>query len=645
MDMMSRPASLSALCQVAVLLCATGVLSSASHGHHQHSDPFSWTTPRGPAAGGVLDLHPPSAGAAPALASELRSSEAPPVTEYVINEHQHAVLTCDVPPELLNLVQIFWYHDNVPTETVVLGQLKAGSNGGEPDAGRRYVRDPSTGSLTISGARMEDDGVWGCQAKEATSRRVLHSGPAVRLVILVPPRPPYLLLDGRRLDPTNLFVPMREHGTLDVECVVEAGNPAPTVTWQMLLAERLLPRLDEAVDDLVSTVAVDKPTGLGGHLSSQARVQHIVREHHNATVSCLVSHPTLAVPYNATILLDVQYSPSFDITRAPGFGTPVREGSPLSLKCDVDSNPPSSPVWQKDDKSPPVEQAGDGYLNFTSVRRDHAGWYKCTCRHLLTEYSSNAYLLQVRGAEEMPAEYPPGLAGLPPPDTKHLEATLGGSVQLDCPWGPGSCWLKLGADGLLQPAVGSGPQAGTASAVLSIDRVLYQEAGEYLCARDRHSLQRWRNTYSVHMNVSGRPMVHPAVQVVTAVAGHSVTLSVEFCANPAARRVMWVTQRLLLLPGTTDQERGHEFHNITASDTVHCHVASLTLHRVRPADEGEYLLLVRSSGGASEGSVQLNVTVAEGYSASARTRPHRGLHLLAAVPVLGVLAGAARPPR
>ncbi|KAE8748197.1 hypothetical protein FOCC_FOCC005035 [Frankliniella occidentalis] len=287
-----------------------GVLSSASHGHHQHSDPFSWTTPRGPAAGGVLDLHPPSAGAAPALASELRSSEAPPVTEYVINEHQHAVLTCDVPPELLNLVQIFWYHDNVPTETVVLGQLKAGSNGGEPDAGRRYVRDPSTGSLTISGARMEDDGVWGCQAKEATSRRVLHSGPAVRLVILVPPRPPYLLLDGRRLDPTNLFVPMREHGTLDVECVVEAGNPAPTVTWQMLLAERLLPRLDEAVDDLVSTVAVDKPTGLGGHLSSQARVQHIVREHHNATVSCLVSHPTLAVPYNATILLDVQPRPS-----------------------------------------------------------------------------------------------------------------------------------------------------------------------------------------------------------------------------------------------------------------------------------------------------------------------------------------------
>lgn len=40
-------------------------------------------------------------------------------------------------------------------------------------------------------------------------------------------------------------------------------------------------------------------------------------------------------------------SPSFAISREPGFGIPIREGIPVSLKCDVDSNPPSSPVWQK----------------------------------------------------------------------------------------------------------------------------------------------------------------------------------------------------------------------------------------------------------------------------------------------------------
>ncbi|CAH0380846.1 unnamed protein product [Bemisia tabaci] len=41
-------------------------------------------------------------------------------------------------------------------------------------------------------------------------------------------------------------------------------------------------------------------------------------------------------------------TPSFGISRIPGFGTPLTVGIPVSLKCDVDSNPPSTPVWQKE---------------------------------------------------------------------------------------------------------------------------------------------------------------------------------------------------------------------------------------------------------------------------------------------------------
>lgn len=40
-------------------------------------------------------------------------------------------------------------------------------------------------------------------------------------------------------------------------------------------------------------------------------------------------------------------TPSFVISRVPGFGIPLREGIPVSLKCDVESNPPSKPVWLK----------------------------------------------------------------------------------------------------------------------------------------------------------------------------------------------------------------------------------------------------------------------------------------------------------
>jgi hypothetical protein len=55
-----------------------------------------------------------------------------------------------------------------------------------------------------------------------------------------------------------------------------------------------------------------------------------------------------------SVFVSLLDTPSFAITRTPGFGYPLREGIPVSLKCDVDSNPPSSAVWQKDDGDPPV---------------------------------------------------------------------------------------------------------------------------------------------------------------------------------------------------------------------------------------------------------------------------------------------------
>lgn len=39
--------------------------------------------------------------------------------------------------------------------------------------------------------------------------------------------------------------------------------------------------------------------------------------------------------------------PSFVISRTPGFGFPIREGTFLALKCEVDSNPASNPKWLK----------------------------------------------------------------------------------------------------------------------------------------------------------------------------------------------------------------------------------------------------------------------------------------------------------
>ena len=49
-----------------------------------------------------------------------------------------------------------------------------------------------------------------------------------------------------------------------------------------------------------------------------------------------------------------------------------------------------------DDSIPSVSQSVDGYLNFTSIKKEHSGWYKCTSHHILGEFSSIGYFLNVR---------------------------------------------------------------------------------------------------------------------------------------------------------------------------------------------------------------------------------------------------------
>jgi hypothetical protein len=123
------------------------------------------------------------------------------------------------------------------------------------------------------------------------------------------PKPPYLLIDGRRLDPGNLFIPIRENADLSVECVVEGGNPKPRLSWLLMPSATnvdvntgivSVPSLQVFNESLSSeTVAV--------HLSRiEAKLPKVLRAHHNSTIICLVSHMTLQVPVNTSILIDVQ---------------------------------------------------------------------------------------------------------------------------------------------------------------------------------------------------------------------------------------------------------------------------------------------------------------------------------------------------
>ncbi|CAD7088990.1 unnamed protein product [Hermetia illucens] len=308
------------------------------------------------------------------------------MTIQYAEQHSEIKMLCEVD---LDTTASIWFKNGQIVETV-------DRNSRPTDY--RFIKEP-LGGLTIRNVMLEDDGKWQCRASNTNGYE--EDARPVKLIVLDRPKAPYLLIDSRRLDAGNIFVPVKENSELNLACISEGGNPKPTLTWEVLLSPGVDHHAQKVAAEVLELEEVknDKDKGIykiNSGAKSEARLPAVYRAHHNARILCVMEHPTLKMRQNASLLLDVQYTPSFAISRIPGFGYPLREGIEVSLKCDVDSNPPSTPIWQKDDGETPVPQTGDGFLNFTSIRREHSGWYKCSSRHLNFQYSSIGYYLSVR---------------------------------------------------------------------------------------------------------------------------------------------------------------------------------------------------------------------------------------------------------
>lgn len=108
----------------------------------------------------------------------------------------------------------------------------------------------------------------------------------------------YLLIDGRRLDPGNMFIPVKEGSELAIECISEGGNPPPTLTWKIKLSRTELDQYTKTLEN-VTVKYPSNPRKTTAHLK-------VLREHNNATITCLVEHVALFSSLASSILLDVQ---------------------------------------------------------------------------------------------------------------------------------------------------------------------------------------------------------------------------------------------------------------------------------------------------------------------------------------------------
>ncbi|XP_054725025.1 muscle M-line assembly protein unc-89-like isoform X2 [Uloborus diversus] len=284
----------------------------------------------------------------------------------------------------------------------------------DPSASKRRhwnIHPDGTAALTIGDARRSDAGRWECRelAADGTVRSMVK---VLDLVVGRSPTDPYLELEGRKLV-HQATVTVREPQKLSIHCVVSGAiPPVRRIHWS----------IGEANLTSVSELFVEFSAEDDAYTSRSVLALNITRRVHGKELVCKVHHVTWLQAAAVSAALNVLYDPSFSISREPGFGFPLVEGMRVSLRCEVDANPQSEPVWVKDDGPLTVQQDKLGFLNFSAIGHQHAGWYRCTTHHEFGFFASFGYFLNVRTAE-LPVSTASGA---------NIPAGLGQSVNLGC---------------------------------------------------------------------------------------------------------------------------------------------------------------------------------------------------------------------
>lgn len=85
---------------------------------------------------------------------------------------------------------------------------------------------------------------------------------------------------------------------------MDSGNPKPTLSWELALGSLALLDAPEVPYQALNFTETIREQRVGAR--SDARLERVMRAHHNATLTCLVNHIALKQPLNVSLLLDVQ---------------------------------------------------------------------------------------------------------------------------------------------------------------------------------------------------------------------------------------------------------------------------------------------------------------------------------------------------
>lgn len=514
------------------------------------------------------------------------------------------------------------------------------------------ISNDGQASLTINRVAAKDQGHWQCWRLDAAGK-VKQRIPIIQLVVTNSPELPILIVNdkelllggGNNLDAT---ITVKENELVSFRCVIKgATTPVDYVHWMLDSSQNVTDQ---------SQLMLEYSQQENNYLTQSVLRLNATKSMNLKSISCLSNHQLWLTPMTVTAFLNVLYEPSFTISREPGFGMPVSEGMTVILKCEIDSNPSSSPVWIKDADNKTASAAAaaaaassgqqqltsgkeasgepilldtqdDGSLVFAPAQRSDSGWYRCKTENKYGNFSSFGYFLNVRpSSSQQQANANNNIQQLASSAGRNFGA--GGAGSGSRLMAPNQAAARLGqssaASNIMnndQPSIVSSHQhhhqaPASSQAAHFQPFTAQQQQLEKPRAAPAAAAAGCPKDNAPRPPTDGFPVIDHPVSVVRAKLGRQLILPLRFCCQPGPSRVFWIHRHLAMIPGRMfGPYITREVY--PSMNSFYCYESTFEIEAVKPEDIGTVYVFVSNDKGHAGAQIHIQLASPEAERAPA----------------------------
>lgn len=406
------------------------------------------------------------------------------------------------------------------------------------------ISNDGQASLTINRVSHKNQGDWQCWSLDS-SGKVKQKIPIVKLIVTNSPELPILIVNDKELMSGNNLdtITVKENEIINFRCVIRGATSQVDYVHWMLDSSQNITHL--------SQLMMEYSPQDNNYLIQSLLKLNATKSMNLKSISCLSNHQQWLTPMTVTAFLNVLYEPSFTISREPGFGVPVSEGMSVILKCEIDSNPSSNPIWVKDadNKTATIangqmvsgkEASGepilldtqeDGSVILQPTKLSDSGWYRCKTENKYGNFSSFGYYLNVRPSTQSQTGI---IAQTNPPQARVINNQASSLIGQQ----PNNA-ARIMAPNQSPKFNGLNGNTNTNN-IINNDQPAQQQQHPFAPYQANNNQVSQDQARCRGTKIDGSPEIDRPISTINAVLGRQLTIPLRFCCNPGPARVFWI---------------------------------------------------------------------------------------------------------